>query len=29
MTSNTMTERTVRVNGKEIFVAEEGNGPSA
>ena len=27
MTSNTMTERTVRVNGKEIFVAEEGTGP--
>ena len=27
MTSNTMTERTVRVNGKEIFVAEEGDGP--
>ena len=27
MTSNTMTERTVRVNGKEIFVAEEGSGP--
>jgi 4,5:9,10-diseco-3-hydroxy-5,9,17-trioxoandrosta-1(10),2-diene-4-oate hydrolase len=27
MTRNTMTERTVRVNGKEIFVAEEGNGP--
>ncbi len=27
MTSNTMTERTVRVNGKDIFVAEEGTGP--
>ena len=27
MTSNTMIERTVRVNGKEIFVAEEGTGP--
>ncbi|MFY9922133.1 MAG: alpha/beta fold hydrolase [Mycobacterium sp.] len=27
MTSNTMTERTVRVNGKEIFLAEEGSGP--
>jgi len=27
MTSDTMTERTVRVNGKEIFVAEEGTGP--
>jgi 4,5:9,10-diseco-3-hydroxy-5,9,17-trioxoandrosta-1(10),2-diene-4-oate hydrolase len=27
MTSNTMTERTVRVHGKEIFVAEAGAGP--
>jgi 4,5:9,10-diseco-3-hydroxy-5,9,17-trioxoandrosta-1(10),2-diene-4-oate hydrolase len=27
MTSNTMTERTVRVNGKEIFVADTGTGP--
>ena len=27
MTSNTMTERTVRVNGKDIFVAETGTGP--
>ena len=26
MTSNTMAERTVRVNGKQIFVAEEGTG---
>ncbi len=26
MTSNTMTERTVRVNGKDIFVAEAGAG---
>ena len=26
MTANTMTERTVRVNGKEIFVAETGTG---
>jgi 2-hydroxy-6-oxonona-2,4-dienedioate hydrolase/4,5:9,10-diseco-3-hydroxy-5,9,17-trioxoandrosta-1(10),2-diene-4-oate hydrolase len=26
MTSNTMTERTVRVNGKDIFVAEAGSG---
>ena len=29
MTSTTMTERTVRVNGKDIFVAEEGTGPPA
>ena len=27
MTSNTMTERTVRVNGKDIFVADTGTGP--
>ena len=27
MTSNTMTERTVRVNGKDIFVADDGTGP--
>ncbi len=27
MTSNTMTERTVRVDGKDIFVAEAGTGP--
>lgn len=26
MTSSTMTERTVRVNGKEIYLAEKGNG---
>ena len=29
MTSHTMTERTVRVNGKEIFVADTGAGPPA
>ena len=28
MTANTMTERTMRVNGKEIFVAETGTGAS-
>jgi 4,5:9,10-diseco-3-hydroxy-5,9,17-trioxoandrosta-1(10),2-diene-4-oate hydrolase len=27
MTSNTMTERTVRVNGKDIFLADTGTGP--
>src|SRR6476660_5010013 len=27
MTANTITERTVRVNGKDIFVAEAGTGP--
>ena len=27
MTSTTMTERTVRVNGKDIFVADTGTGP--
>jgi 2-hydroxy-6-oxonona-2,4-dienedioate hydrolase/4,5:9,10-diseco-3-hydroxy-5,9,17-trioxoandrosta-1(10),2-diene-4-oate hydrolase len=27
MTSNTMTERVVRVNGKDIFVADTGTGP--
>ena len=27
MTANTMTERTVRVNGKDIFVADTGTGP--
>jgi 2-hydroxy-6-oxonona-2,4-dienedioate hydrolase/4,5:9,10-diseco-3-hydroxy-5,9,17-trioxoandrosta-1(10),2-diene-4-oate hydrolase len=27
MTSNTMTERTVRVTGKDIFVADTGTGP--
>ena len=26
MTSSTMTERTVRVNGKQIYLAEKGNG---
>ncbi|HWT49860.1 MAG TPA: 2-hydroxy-6-ketonona-2,4-dienedioic acid hydrolase, partial [Mycobacterium sp.] len=26
MTANTMTERTVRVDGKDIFVAEAGTG---
>jgi 4,5:9,10-diseco-3-hydroxy-5,9,17-trioxoandrosta-1(10),2-diene-4-oate hydrolase len=29
MTNATMTERTVRVNGKEIFVADTGTGPPA
>jgi 4,5:9,10-diseco-3-hydroxy-5,9,17-trioxoandrosta-1(10),2-diene-4-oate hydrolase len=29
MTSTTMTERTVRVNGKDIFVADTGTGPPA
>jgi 4,5:9,10-diseco-3-hydroxy-5,9,17-trioxoandrosta-1(10),2-diene-4-oate hydrolase len=27
MTANTMTERVVRVNGKDIFVADTGTGP--
>lgn len=28
MTTDTLTERTVRVNGKEIFLAEAGSGPA-
>lgn len=26
MTSSTMTERTIRVNGKQIYLAEKGSG---